>query len=316
MQYLLLIYEAEEIWESKSDDEKRAVLADHGLLNEQLQADGITYSGRPLMPTATAVSLRKRGGELQVSDGPFAETKEQLAGFYLVDVDSLEKAMKGEDPFEWQPELGTKIIAIPRDGVSEQIVFETDPFFSWHYCNGFEEGGKIIIDYIWISSIPFTQAQGTGVEKQPRRMYRMTLDPKTKQVTNEQFSDVFCEFSRVDERLMGKKYRYGFAASSDREWGDAHGYNCTGRYDFETGETTLWNFGDEANAGEPAYVPNPESAREEDGWITNFVYNPGEGAFLSLISAGNFEAGPVCKVRIPGRVPNGFHGNWCQDLAL
>lgn len=94
MQYLLLIYEAEEIWESKSDDEKRAVLADHGLLNERLQTDGITYSGRPLMPTATAVSLRKRGGELQVSDGPFAETKEQLAGFYLVDVDSLDKAME------------------------------------------------------------------------------------------------------------------------------------------------------------------------------------------------------------------------------
>ncbi len=243
-------------------------------------------------------------------------TENYVVIFYAPAFHSLEKAMKGEDPFEWQPELGTKIIAIPRDGVSEQIVFETDPFFSWHYCNGFEEGGKIIIDYIWISSIPFTQAQGTGVEKQPRRMYRMTLDPKTKQVTNEQFSDVFCEFSRVDERLMGKKYRYGFAASSDREWGDAHGYNCTGRYDFETGETTLWNFGDEANAGEPAYVPNPESSREEDGWITNFVYNPGEGAFLSLISAGNFEAGPVCKVRIPGRVPNGFHGNWCQDLTL
>ncbi|MGK0224852.1 MAG: hypothetical protein ACI9ON_004109, partial [Limisphaerales bacterium] len=40
----------------------------------------------------TAVSLRNRGGELQVSDGPFAETKEQLAGFYLIDVDSMEQA--------------------------------------------------------------------------------------------------------------------------------------------------------------------------------------------------------------------------------
>ena len=94
MQYLLLIYEAEEIWANKSEDEKRATLAEHGLLHERLQADGVEYSGEPLMPTATAVSLRTRGGDLQVSDGPFAETKEQLAGFYLVDVASVEQAME------------------------------------------------------------------------------------------------------------------------------------------------------------------------------------------------------------------------------
>ncbi|MEM9621063.1 MAG: YciI family protein [Pseudomonadota bacterium] len=94
MQYMLLIYEAEEIWESKSDEEKRAVLADHGVLNQRLQADGIDYSAGPLMPTTTSISLRKRGAELQTSDGPFAETKEQLAGFYLVDVESLDKAME------------------------------------------------------------------------------------------------------------------------------------------------------------------------------------------------------------------------------
>jgi carotenoid cleavage dioxygenase-like enzyme len=246
--------------------------------------------------------------DLQITDN-------YIVIFYAPAFHSVEKAMKGEDPFLWEPELGTKIIVIPRDG-GKQTVFETDAFFSWHYYNGFERGGKIIIDYVWISSIPFTQAQGTGVEKQPRRMYRMTLDPKTKQVTQEQFSDVFCEFSRVDERRMGKAYRYGFAASSNRDWGDAHGYNCTGRYDFETGETKLWEYGPEANAGEPVHVPNPDSEREEDGWIMCFVYNPDEGAYLSILSAGDFDNGPVAKVRIPTRVPNGFHANWMQGLTL
>ena len=93
MQYLLLIYEAEEIWESKTEDEKRAVLAGHGQLAARLQADGIEFSGQPLMSTSTAVSVRKRGGELQVTDGPFAETKEALAGFYMVDVETIEQAM-------------------------------------------------------------------------------------------------------------------------------------------------------------------------------------------------------------------------------
>lgn len=93
MQYLLLIYEAEDLWEAKSDEEKNAILARHGVLNENLDRNNVAWSGNPLMPTSTAVSLRNRGGELQVSDGPFAETKEQLAGYYLIDVDSLEAAM-------------------------------------------------------------------------------------------------------------------------------------------------------------------------------------------------------------------------------
>jgi carotenoid cleavage dioxygenase-like enzyme len=236
--------------------------------------------------------------------------------FYAPAFHSLEKAMRGEDPFEWEADLGTKIIVIPRSGDGEYKTFETESFFSWHFCNGYEEGGKLIIDYVWINSIPFTQAQGTGIEKQPRRMYRMTIDLASGQVTNDQFSDVFCEFSRVDERRMGKKYRWGFAASSNREWGDAHGYNCTGQFDFETGETKLWEYGPEANAGEPVHVPNPDSDREEDGWVMCFVHSPDEGAFLSILQAGSVENGPVAKVHIPGRVPNGFHANWMQDLTL
>ncbi len=94
MQYLLLIYEAEEIWENKSDEEKRAVLAEHGVFAQALEADGVEWTGKPLHPTPTAVSVRKRGGGVQVSGGPFAETKEQLAGFYLVDVDSIDTAMR------------------------------------------------------------------------------------------------------------------------------------------------------------------------------------------------------------------------------
>ena len=243
-------------------------------------------------------------------------TENYIIIFYAPAFHSVEKAMKGEDPFMWEPELGTKIILIPRDGVSEQRVIETEAFFSWHYCNGFEQGGKVIIDYIWINSIPFTQAQGTGVEKQPRRMYRMEIDLATGQVSNEQFSDLFAEFSRIDERLMGKDYRYGFAASSDRSWGDAHGYNGTGRFDFQTGESDFWEYGPEANAGEPVHVPNPESDKEEDGWVMCYVTTPDEGAYLSILSAGNFNDGPIAKVHIPSRVPNGFHANWMQGLTI
>jgi len=230
---------------------------------------------------------------------------------------SVERAMKGENPFAWEPEKGMEVILIPRDGKGEIVRMKTDAFFSWHFCNGYEEDGKIIVDYIWINSIPFAQGQGTGTEKQPRRMYRMTIDIAGQQVvSNEKFSDIFAEFSRVDERRMGKKYRYGFSAASNREWGDAHGYNGTGRFDFETGETKFQEYGEEANAGEPVYVPNADSDREEDGWVMCFVYNPGEGQYLSIMNAGDWDNGPVAKIHIPTRVPNRFHANWMQDLTL
>ena len=94
MQYMLLIYEAEEIWENKNEAEKAEVLAGHRVLNDRLTSDGVDFMGEPLMPTATAVSVRNRNGQRQVSDGPFAETKEQLAGFYMVDVETLEQALE------------------------------------------------------------------------------------------------------------------------------------------------------------------------------------------------------------------------------
>jgi len=86
MQYLLLIYQAEQIWEAKTEQERNEVLRGHGELQASLQAANVEYAGNPLMPTATAVSVHTRGSDVQITDGPFAETKEQLGGYYLIDV--------------------------------------------------------------------------------------------------------------------------------------------------------------------------------------------------------------------------------------
>lgn len=94
MQYLLLIYENEQQWASQSAAEQAKVMEGHMALGARLNADGVSWSGNPLLPTAAAVSVRVRGGSRQVTDGPFAETKEQLSGYYLVDAPSIEKALE------------------------------------------------------------------------------------------------------------------------------------------------------------------------------------------------------------------------------
>jgi hypothetical protein len=93
MQYALLIYGDEETPEQRSDDERRAGYAEYAAYTASLRNEGKLLGGEELQPAATATAVRVREGETIVSDGPFAETKEVLGGFYLIDADSLDDAI-------------------------------------------------------------------------------------------------------------------------------------------------------------------------------------------------------------------------------
>jgi len=91
MKYLLLVYGDEKRW----TDEYRSACYDESLkLAHDLQAGGKYISASPLQPTATAASVRIREGKRTVTDGPFAETREQLGGYYLVEAASREEAIE------------------------------------------------------------------------------------------------------------------------------------------------------------------------------------------------------------------------------
>ncbi|MCP4211897.1 MAG: carotenoid oxygenase family protein [Halieaceae bacterium] len=237
--------------------------------------------------------------------------------FYPPAFTNLEAGMTGGNPFIWHGERPSLICAIPRDG-GEPVWFEKATFFSWHFTNGFQSGSKLYVDYVWMATPPFSNDPDSRLERQTRNMHRMTLDLKTGEVTDEKIGSTYCEFGRSDDRLCGMQYRYAFAAASDDgEWdGPNHGYNGVIRYDMDTGDARFWDYGEGANAGEPVHVPNPDSEREEDGYLMTFVSHPEEGAFMSILSAGDIERGPLAKIYIPTRVPNGFHANWMPGLTL
>jgi hypothetical protein len=92
MKYALLIYEDETFWDRLSPEEMGEVMAGYGRFGET--AGPRIQSGEALHPTATATSVRVRTGERLLTDGPFAETAEQLGGFYVVDVGSLDEAVE------------------------------------------------------------------------------------------------------------------------------------------------------------------------------------------------------------------------------
>ncbi len=92
MQYMLLIYDAESDWGERDEAERGALMQEYFAYTDELQEAGKLVSSAPLEPSRTGQSVRVRDGEVSVTDGPFAETKEQLGGYYVVDVDTPEEA--------------------------------------------------------------------------------------------------------------------------------------------------------------------------------------------------------------------------------
>lgn len=93
MKYALLIYSDEKQWEGMTEAEQGEVLGRYNAFTEDLKKRGQYLVGEPLDATTTASTVKLRGGKTLVTDGPFAETKEQLGGFYVVDVPDLDTAL-------------------------------------------------------------------------------------------------------------------------------------------------------------------------------------------------------------------------------
>jgi|SRR5215470_1085337 len=93
MQYLLLIYGNEAAMQSANKTDTDQMHAAYGAYTEALQKAGVIVGGNRLKPSASASTVRTANGKTQVLDGPYAETKEQLAGYYMIDVPDLDAAL-------------------------------------------------------------------------------------------------------------------------------------------------------------------------------------------------------------------------------
>jgi hypothetical protein len=94
MRYLCLIYDEETKVGSFSKAEADAFMGEYFAFTEDIKKSGHYVAGEALQPVATATSLRVRNGKTSTTDGPFAETKEQLGGFYMVEAKDLNEALQ------------------------------------------------------------------------------------------------------------------------------------------------------------------------------------------------------------------------------
>ena len=93
MQYMLLIYRSEDLIREQSPEQFGAIMDEFAAFDELLEGRGAVRSTEALHPTSTATTVRVRDGKTLTTDGPFAETKEQLGGYYVIEAKDLDEAI-------------------------------------------------------------------------------------------------------------------------------------------------------------------------------------------------------------------------------
>jgi len=94
MRYMLLIYDDEQLWANMAEAERDGIMAEYMAYSDEAFGAGVAKAGDALQPTSSATTVRIRDGQTLTTDGPFAETKEQLGGYYLVEAADLDEAVR------------------------------------------------------------------------------------------------------------------------------------------------------------------------------------------------------------------------------
>ena len=93
MQYMLLIYDDPTVWQGMEENDRNSMMGEYAGYNEGLRQAGVFVEGAPLESTQTATTVRMRDGRQLITDGPFAETREALGGYYVLECETLDDAL-------------------------------------------------------------------------------------------------------------------------------------------------------------------------------------------------------------------------------
>ena len=201
-------------------------------------------------------------------------------------------------PFSWQPEGGSRVGVVPRDHSAPVRWFDLDEnAFAFHTLNAWDEGDRVVVDLARHESFL------AGPTSTPPALHRWTIDLAGGRVTDERLDDRPVEFPRVAPGDVGRRH--------ERGWSVALGPTSEGSHDIGSG--LVWHdlragtsrhldLGAGVVAGEPTYV---------DGWLLSLVLDQAAGTSeLVVLSADDPDEGVVGRVRLPVRVPVGFHGTF------
>lgn len=207
-------------------------------------------------------------------------------------------------PYRWDDSYPARLGLISRDGDANQVRwFPVDPCYIFHPLNAFDQGETVVLDAVRHPRMFATAINGPG--EGDSSLVRWTLNLVDGRVDQHQLDGRSQEFPSIDERRVGRNYRYGYSIHyADREHSDG-----ILRYDFTAGAETAHMLAPGQTAGEFTFVPSSAGSAEDDGILMGFIHDAAtDTSRLQLLDAGTLEE--VASVQLPVRVPAGFHGNW------
>lgn len=221
------------------------------------------------------------------------------------------------DSFEWKPQLGTQILIFDRDTLSLVSRGQTDPWFQWHFANGWtDSAGSIIIDFVRYPDFTTNQylkevASGQTKTAAKATLWQVRLEPQTAKVQQaEELLNRHCEFPIVSPSEVGQPSRYTYL-SVQREGVDIgqEMFGAIARFDSQTGNLNFTDFGENRYPTEPIYAP--DALNRDRGWILTTVYDGNSHTSeVWIFDSADLAGAPVCRLGLPSVVPMGFHGTW------
>ncbi len=220
------------------------------------------------------------------------------------------------DALRWHPEKGTQVLVIDRETLTLVSKNETDPWFQWHFGNGFiDRDGQIAMDLVrypnfqtnrFLKEIPSGHPQTVA----PGTLWQLRINPQTAQVTEAMsLSDRTCEFPVINPHEVGRASRFTYIATRSDRVAETDLFDAIAAYDSEHHRLTMADLGENRYPSESIFAPNPNHL--EQGWLLTVVYDSKQHCSEMWIYENQFlQKGPICRLALPEVIPFSFHGTW------
>jgi carotenoid cleavage dioxygenase-like enzyme len=211
---------------------------------------------------------------------------------------------------------------IPRYGKGEEVRwFEAEPCFIYHSVNAWEEGDEIVMDVCRVkrpeprSDLDGPLAQMLSYLRLDAHLHRYRFDLRRGRTIEQVIDDDNSEFPSINLGLIGRRSRYAYNMHISPE--STLLFDGLMKYDVESGEAETHWFGDGRWGSEAPFAPRPGAVAEDDGYLVSYVYDErDERSEVEVLDAADVGAGPLCRIKLPVRVPIGFHATWVPGERL
>jgi len=217
---------------------------------------------------------------------------------------------------EFDASQGTEVLVVPIDDPGRPVRFRVEPFFLWHYANGFEERGELVLDIVRYEDFDINLLLGefiTGELKHSPtgRLSRLRIDPvRRRLLSSEQRWEVPCEYPTLSPAVAGRDGRYVYLVANAPR-GPLGPPDMLAKVDQRTGQVETVSPGPGQYPSEPLFVPRQGASHEDDGYLLSLVYDSRHhGSYLAVFDARCLSRGPLGRAWFDHHIPFTVHGLW------